>query len=73
MGMEAMVAHDPWTLTLTNPMGWRVMEVEAEEEVVVVVTGKIILQLSQESIKSNLSLNHSSNLSVPEACCYDFV
>lgn len=58
MGMEAMVAHDPWTLTLTNPMGWRVMEVE---EVVVVVTGKIILQLSQELIKSNLSLNHSSN------------
>lgn len=51
MGMEAMVAHDPWTLTLTNPMGWRVMEVE---EVVVVVTGKIILQLSQELIKSNL-------------------
>lgn len=54
MGMEAMVAHDPWTLTLTNPMGWRVMEVEAEE-VVVVVTGKIIPQLSQELIKSNLS------------------
>lgn len=57
MGMEAMVAHDPWTLTLTNPMGWRAMEVEAE--VVVVVTGKIILQLSQELIKSDLSLNCS--------------
>lgn len=70
MGMEAMVAHDPWTLTLTNPMGWRVMEVE---EVVVVVTGKIIIQLSQELIESNISLNQSSNLSVPEACCYDFV
>lgn len=57
MGMEAMVAHDPWTLTLTSPMGWRAMEVEAE--VVVVVTGKIILQLSQELIKSDLSLNCS--------------
>lgn len=50
MGMEAMVAHDPWTLTLTSPMGWRVMEVEEEEEVVVVVTGKMILQFSQELI-----------------------
>uniref|UniRef100_A0A8B9NU54 DBIRD complex subunit ZNF326 n=1 Tax=Apteryx owenii TaxID=8824 RepID=A0A8B9NU54_APTOW len=45
MDMEAMVAHDPWTLTLTNPMGWRVMEVEAEE-VVVVVTGLDLMSLT---------------------------
>lgn len=61
MGMEAMVAHDPWTLTLTSPMGWRVMEEEAEE-VVVVVTGKMILQFSQGLIKSNFKFKSFCSL-----------